>query len=157
MLDSYLLYKIIHLLGVVLLLGNIIVTAYWKVMADRNGDPMVIAFAQRLVTLTDYVFTAGGAILIVIGGNGMSSTTGIGEAYWLSWGVWLFAASGIIWVLVLIPVQFKQARMAKAFERSTVVPNQYWRLSRMWLYWGSFATVLPLINLYWMIFKPTGV
>lgn len=36
-----------------------------KTLADRTGD--VIAYAQRLVTVTDWVFTAGGVALILIG------------------------------------------------------------------------------------------
>ena len=33
---SYNAFKVIHLLGVVLFLGNIIVTALWKMLADRT-------------------------------------------------------------------------------------------------------------------------
>ena len=33
---SYDAFKVIHLLGVVLFLGNIIVTALWKMLADRT-------------------------------------------------------------------------------------------------------------------------
>ncbi|HPH07259.1 MAG TPA: DUF2269 family protein, partial [Methylotenera sp.] len=57
--DTYLWLKTIHILGVVLFLGNIIITGWWKVMADNTKNAQVIAFAQRQVTLTDYVFTAG--------------------------------------------------------------------------------------------------
>ena len=48
----YLAFKVIHLLGVVLFLGNIIVTAVWKTLADRTREPRTIAYAQRLVTVT---------------------------------------------------------------------------------------------------------
>ena len=58
-----------HSAGAVLLLGNIIVTAWWKVMADRTGNPSIIAFAQRQVTLTDFAFTAVGVILLVVAGD----------------------------------------------------------------------------------------
>lgn len=51
--NPYLLIKSLHLLGVILFVGNIIVTGWWKVMADRTGNPAIIAFAQRQVTLTD--------------------------------------------------------------------------------------------------------
>jgi uncharacterized membrane protein len=44
----YLALKLIHLLGVVLFLGNIIVTAVWKALADQTGEPRTIAYAQRL-------------------------------------------------------------------------------------------------------------
>ena len=39
--------KVIHVLGVVLFLGNINVTGVWKTLADRTGDPRTIAYAQR--------------------------------------------------------------------------------------------------------------
>ena len=35
---SYDVFKVVHLAGVVIFLGNIIVTGLWKVMADRTGD-----------------------------------------------------------------------------------------------------------------------
>jgi len=62
---SYNAFKVVHLFGVVIFLGNIIVTALWKVMADRTDNPRIIAYAQRLVTLTDWIFTAGGVAFLV--------------------------------------------------------------------------------------------
>ena len=72
-------FKVVHLFGVVLFLGNIIVTAVWKVMADHTGDPRIIAYAQRLVTLTDWIFTAGGVVLILVGAYGMAAVAGRDE------------------------------------------------------------------------------
>jgi len=46
-------------LGIVLFLGNLIVTAVWKVLADRTRQVDVIAYAQRLVAITDIAFTVG--------------------------------------------------------------------------------------------------
>lgn len=74
---SYAAFKVIHLLGVVLFLGNIIVTALWKTLADRTGEPRVIAYAQHLVTVTDWVFTGGGLVLLLIGAYGMVATAGL--------------------------------------------------------------------------------
>ena len=74
---SYDAFKVVHLAGVVIFLGNIIVTAMWKVLADRTGDPRIIAYAQRLVTITDWIFTAGGVALIVLGAYGMVFTAGL--------------------------------------------------------------------------------
>src|SRR4029450_6781241 len=63
----YLAFKVIHLLGVVLFLGNIIVTAVWKALADQTREPRTIAYAQRLVAVTDWIFTLGGIVLILVG------------------------------------------------------------------------------------------
>lgn len=69
---TYEFFKMVHVLGIVIFLGNIIVTGVWKYRADATSRPEVIAFAQRLVTLTDWIFTFGGVILILIGGFGMA-------------------------------------------------------------------------------------
>jgi uncharacterized membrane protein len=140
----------------VIFLGNIIVTAVWKALADRTRSPAIVAFSQRLVTVTDFAFTAVGVALIAITGPMMARQFGgVGATRWLTWGPGLFAASGVIWVLVLIPVQVMQARMAKAFASAPEIPPQYWKLSAIWNVAGAVATLLPLLNLYVMVFKPT--
>ena len=154
--NTYSILKSIHILGVILIMGNIIVTAWWKVMADRTKNPSVIAFAQRQVTLTDFVFTAPGALLAVMAGDAM----GYGfmpnswDIKWLIWGRGLFIASGIIWLTVLIPTQIKQARMAQSFANTQTIPDEYWRLSKRWQIFGAIAVLLPIANIYWIVFKP---
>jgi uncharacterized membrane protein len=74
---TYFAFKLVHIVGVVLFLGNIIVTGVWKALADRTGEPRVIAYAQRLVTVTDWVFTLGGIVLILIGAYGMVAVGGL--------------------------------------------------------------------------------
>jgi uncharacterized membrane protein len=153
---SYEAFKVVHLFGVVVFLGNIIVTALWKVMADRTGEARIIAYAQHLVTLTDWIFTAGGAVLILIGAYGMAAVAGLDlhGTTWLVWGQALLIASGLIWVAVLIPTQIAQARQARAFAEGGAIPDSYWRQSRRWMIWGIVATIVPLANLYIMVFKP---
>ena len=156
MVNTYLLLKSLHILGAVIFLGNIIVTGWWKVMADRTRNPAVIAFAQRQVTLTDYIFTGGGVVLILATGlgNAILHNMDFLNIKWLSWGFWLFNISGIIWITVLIPVQIKQAKMARQFANGGDIPESYWTLGRLWIIYGTLATVIPLANLYWMVFKP---
>ncbi len=155
--NTYLLLKALHILGAVLFLGNIIVTGWWKVMADRTKDPRVVAFAQRQVTLTDFVLTAGGAALLLATGLGNALLHGLDyrQIHWLVWGTGLFVASGVIWVAILIPIQVAQHRMVRAFADGGKIPRRYWSLGRAWIVFGTLATVLPLLNLYWMVFKPT--
>ena len=154
--ENYELLKSLHFFGVTLFLGNIIVTALWKMLADRTRIPSVVAYAQRLVTITDFAFTAIGAVLIYITGHLMASNFGgIDAAYWLTFGWWLFIASGVIWVLILIPLQVKQAKLAKDFATKKEIPKLYWTLSKYWAIFGIIATILPLANLYFMVFKPT--
>lgn len=152
--DTYLALKSVHLLGVVLSVGNIVVTGWWKVAADRTRDPAIVAFAQRQVTATDWVFTLGGMVLVAVGGIGnawladLPLTTG-----WTGVGNGLFLLSGVVWVAILIPVQMRQHRMALGFADGGPIPPHYWRLCRQWIFWGTVATLLPLAVIPVMVWK----
>ncbi|OYW54650.1 MAG: hypothetical protein B7Y80_06310 [Hyphomicrobium sp. 32-62-53] len=153
--DAYVVLKVAHVLGVVLFVGNIIVTAVWKGMADRTGRPEVVGFAQRLVTLTDWVFTLPGVLLVLFAGLAMAHVGGLStsETPWIWHGLVLFTVSGLIWAGVLIPLQIVQGKAARAFEHGGVIPERYWRLNRQWFIWGIAATVLPVINIAIMVVK----
>jgi uncharacterized membrane protein len=146
----------LHILGVILFLGNIVVTAVWKTLADRTRSPHVVAFSQRLVTVTDIGFTATGVVLIVVSGHVMAEDYGgvFSGPTWLTVGWSLFLASGVIWVGALVPIEVMQARLARLFRDQATIPDRYWRLSALWSLFGTVATVLPLLNLYFMVFKP---
>ena len=66
----YAFFKSVHILGLVLMAGNVTVTALWKVFADRTSKTQIMAFAQWLVTVTDFSFTLSGGFLMVVGGYG---------------------------------------------------------------------------------------
>jgi uncharacterized membrane protein len=106
MTSSFFILKALHVTGVVVFLGNIIVTAWWKMAADRTRDPAVIAYAQRQVTVTDFIFTAAGAALIVGAGDAMAYGyySDSWAVPWIFWGRVLFFSVGAIWLFVLIPI-----------------------------------------------------
>lgn len=151
--NSYLWLKVLHIVGVVLFLGNIIITGWWKNMADRTKNAQVIAFAQRQVTVTDWLFTAGGAVILTIAGGLNVHTSWSYSMKWLQWGIGLFFVSAVIWIVVLIPTQIKQAKMAAEFAKTGVIIDVYWQLCRRWNIWGGLAIVIPLCAVYFMTFK----
>lgn len=144
--------KFIHLLGMVLLLGNVTVTSVWKLFADRTRDPRTIAFAQRLVTGTDWSMTLSGIVLTMVGGYGMAlhARMPLLESGWLLYGQLAFLLSGAIWLGILLPIQIRQAAFARTFADGRVVPEVYWHLGRRWLFWGVAAT-LPLVASMWLM------
>jgi uncharacterized membrane protein len=152
----YLILKSLHLFGVVIFLGNIIVTGWWKLFADFTQHPHTLAYAQRQVTLTDYVFTFMGSTLMVISGVGMIHIQKLDffHTNWLLWGTGAFALSGILWLFVLIPLQIKLARLSRIFTPEAPIPAIYWTLERWWLVIGLLAIVLPTITLFLMVLKP---
>ena len=154
--NSYLFLKSLHVLGVIMFLGNLVVSGWWKIMAGRTGNPVVIAFAQRQTTLTDRLFAGGGLLLILLGGPGnvMQHHMDFLHIFWLRWGFWLLVILGIIWGAILIPLQIAQSRMAQRFAADGEIPARYWKLERIWKAFSLLAILLVLMSVYWMVFKP---
>lgn len=154
--DGYDILKALHVLGVVILIGNVTITAFWKVFSDMTRDPRIIAHAQRGVTVADFIFTLAGIALVLIGGYGAALLRDVPlfTPGWLVWGQLLFAASGLIWLGILVPLQVRQARAARLFAGGGEIPAAYWRDARLWLVWGVVATVPLVAAMYVMILKP---
>jgi uncharacterized membrane protein len=148
--------KLLHLIGVVVFMGNIVVTALWKALADRSDDPRVVAFAQRLVTVTDVVFTGAGAALVAATGLVMAPRYGgvLQGPAWLVWGWWLFVISGVIWIAILVPIQVKQWRIVQTLEDGQPVPERYHTLASWWLGWGLVASLIPAASMVLMVLRP---
>jgi uncharacterized membrane protein len=144
-------FKFMHLLGVVLLLGNVTASAVWKVFANRTGNAVVVVFAQKLVSYTDWSLTLGGVVLVMVGGYGMTTVAGLDlRLGWLLWGQVLFLVSGVIWLARLVPIQIAQSRMTKQFVPGSPVPREYRTLCTRWIAWGAVATV-PLVAATWVM------
>ncbi|WP_295389081.1 DUF2269 family protein [uncultured Thiodictyon sp.] len=152
----YAFFKSIHILGFVLMAGNVTVTALWKVFADRTSKTQIMAFAQWLVTVTDFSFTLSGGFLMVVGGYGAAYVGHLAlfTTPWLVLGQLMLAVAGAVWLGILVPIQIRQARWAQDFAIIGEVPAAYRKDSRTWLVWGLLSTVPLLAGLYWMVAKP---
>ncbi len=153
---NYLVLKALHIAGGIIFVGNLIVTAFWKVMADRSREPVIVAFGQKMVNLTDFAFTSIGAFILLI--TGLMMTNSISEDLWaiswIAWGLGLFLASAFLWAAVLFPVQVKQSWLVRGLSEEDEIPDQYWRLGRIWIGVAILAVLLPFINVYFMVLKP---
>jgi uncharacterized membrane protein len=154
--EPYLVLKFLHLTGVVMLMGNITVTAIWKFFADRDGRPQVLGFAQKLITYTDWSMTVWGVILTMAGGYGLAI---IGHfpllEGWMLWAQLCFVTAGLIWMGLIVPIQIKAARLARQFAEGAAVPDAYKALSRRWIFWGLVSTV-PLLAALWLMIAQPG-
>ena len=152
---SYLAWKLLHIIGACLFIGNNLVTPVWRTLAERTGHPPIVAYSQRLITLTDFIFTGGGIALLLGAGHVMAAMQPeLWQKHWFIWSYALFVLSGIVWGAVLLPIQIKQAKMAKQFADGGTIPEQYWKLSRRWAVAGVIASLIPMGSLALMVLKP---
>lgn len=147
--------KLLHIMGVVLFLGNIIVSAVWRMRAQKSEDKAIHTFSLRLIQRTDMMFTLPGVLLIVITGHMMAPQYGgIGTQGWIYHSYALLLLSALIWVAALLPIQRKQIRLITEAHAVKEAGIRYQTLHRWWAILGGLATLLPLIALYLMITHP---
>jgi uncharacterized membrane protein len=138
------LLRAVHVLGAVLLVGNVIVSGVWATLAMRPAAAVPPRTVARFVVVTDWCFTVpGGALLL---GSGLAM---VRHAGWPLWGtpfvrVGLLAllVSLVAWLLVLVPLQSRWVRAPTEAEA--------YRLFRWWSVVGWAATV-PLVIGLWVM------
>ena len=149
----YLILKLVHLAGVVLFLGNIIVGVFWKNYADRSGNTTVMANTIDGIIAADRIFTIPGILLLLAGGIGAAivgkySILGTG---WILWALIAFILAG----LAFGPISRMQRQLSIAAHTGNI--DEYERLSKGWNFWGSVALLLPIVAFVLMILKPANL
>ncbi len=151
---SYEWHKLLHVFGAILLVGNIIITAVWMLMAERTGNPAVLRFAVVGVNWADVFFTVPGIFLLIANGDVLSEQWGgILHERWIAASLALFAVSGVIWIGFLIRYQNRLIRLSAtlADEGSS---RAFITLLHQWYLGGALATILPCVSLVLMFLKP---
>ncbi len=152
---AYLGLKLIHILAVVLFLGNITTGIFWKANADRTRHPLVIANMLEGIIRADRLFTLPPIIFILIGGIGaaIAGNFPILRTGWIFWSIVLFIISGIAFMAQVGPLQRKMLALVRK-SGETLDWAAYHALSRKWEQWGAVALVTPAIAVVLMVMKP---
>ena len=152
----YLLLKSLHVVSVVLFLGNIITGVFWKVHADRGRDLRAREQSLDGIIASDRMFTMPGVFLIIITGVWMSFVGDIHmlKTDWVLWSIVLFGISGAVFGARVGPLQKKLLANVRAGIAGQWNEAEYDRLSRGWQSWGWIATGAPLVAVFLMVFKP---
>ncbi|MEK8090701.1 DUF2269 domain-containing protein [Thermithiobacillus plumbiphilus] len=152
---EYALVKTIHILSAFLLFGTGLGSAFYKYMADRNGDLRNIAITSRHVVLADWLFTAPTVIIQPATGLYLAHLAGYPLSQtWLWLSLLLFVIAGLCW----LPVVWLQIRMrdmaCHALATDTPLPERYHQMARIWFWLGIPAFLAITTVIFLMVFKP---
>jgi len=153
----YLWMKLVHILAVVLFLGNIITGLFWHRHAARTRNPRLLAHTMDGIIASDRLFTMPGVLVIIATGILAAVQGGIPllRTGWIAWTLLLFGISGITFALRVAPLQRELRALAEAGAASGSFSfDAYHRLAARWEAWGAVATVTPLAGLALMVLKP---
>ena len=152
---AYFLFKFLHVLGAVTILGTGSGIAFFMLMAHRSGEAAYIARTAGVVVLADMLFTLTAVMLQPITGGVLMwlAARSLNEG-WLAASLALYVVAGLFWV----PVVFMQIEMRDlaraAAEKATALPPRYFALFRRWFAFGIPGFGAVMIVLWLMIAKP---
>ena len=153
MANPYLFWKALHVVGAVLMVGNVTVTGVWTILLWRHRYEVPLRRIAHGILWTDLWFTFGGGALMTIAGIQMVRITPAlratwTEPGWLRTGILLLAASSLVWLVALLPDQFRMDRCPA---------DDAARFRTLYLRWsvvGWLATALLFAGVWVMVVKP---
>ena len=140
--DSYSLAKLVHLVAVVLFLGNVTLGLFWVSHAQRTRDPRLVAHAMEGIIRSDRWFTVPGVLLIIAAGFAAAAFGGLKvlRVGWIVWSIGFFTLSGAVFGMGLAPLQRRIVAAARADGAGYAVLEP---LLRRWHTLG-WVSLLPL-------------
>lgn len=151
--DTHELYDILHILGVTLFFGGLIISLAWLFLAERGGHAGVIRSAVIRANRVNLFITAPGIALIILSGVlQMPSVGGIFFNSWLIAGLLLFALAVMVWLVFFIPCLQKILHIS-ANSDDALPPEFFTTLHRLYFF-GASIIMLPLGTMLLAIFKP---
>lgn len=150
MLFSYQIHKLLHLLGIMLFMGNMLVGPVWFILAINTKNLAIAKFSVRLLGITDVAFTVFGVDLAVWNGLSMASRFGALQTQeWLQYSILLLF---LMWIM-MVPVIYFQEKIYTRIEKSDFESMNMKMSVRNWIIWGICISIPPSLIFYLMVCK----
>ncbi|MGE5650792.1 DUF2269 domain-containing protein [Noviherbaspirillum sp. UKPF54] len=153
--STYLIFKTLHIISSVVLVGTGLGSAFYLFCANRSKSLEAQAVVARFVVLADWIFTTPAVILQPVTGLAMLSLAGWpASTPWVMWSIALYLLAGACWLPVLW-LQIRMKRMADdALRSGAALPARYWTYARWWEGLGYPAFVSMVAVYFLMVNKP---
>src|SRR4030095_11867942 len=153
--NIYLLLKLIHVLAVIIFVGNITTGLFWMRQANRTRNYSIISFTMKGIITSDKWFTIPGVVIITAAGFSAAIHGGLPllRTGWIFWSIVLFSLSGLMFSIKVAPLQKKILHLAVNNAANDFGDKVYHSLLRQWETWGLLALITPLAALVMMVLK----
>lgn len=147
---SYQMHKFLHIIGVMLFFGNMIVGPVWLILALQTKQIETIRYAARLLRVTDIWLTVVPVNFAMLNGLAMATALGgIKAQPWLVSSMWLLV---VMWAMALPTVYF-QEKMYHFINQGDVENKGFLRALIGWGIVGTVISIPAALVLYLMVFK----
>ena len=153
---GYSILKILHIVSMIVFMGNITIGIFWLRYALKTRDFGIINHTIKGIIRADRIFTIPSVSLLLLAGIGAAMHGGypIFGTGWILWSLVLLGISCFAFSAMLAPVQRKIRTLTEAGGKPS---DSEWQklqtLIRQWNIWGFVAWFTPFLALLMMIMK----
>jgi uncharacterized membrane protein len=142
-------HKVLHLTGVIVFFGNMVVGPLWVAFAWPAADRSHLGFALRTLLAADIWLTTPGVQLTVWNGLFLAGSMGGVRVHpWLAQSLVLVVITALLSVAAVLPAQERLARAAETNDEAAL-RAAIWR----WALWGSLVMLPPSLIFFLMVSK----
>lgn len=140
--------RFLHVLGAVLLLGNVVVTGLWAMLLWHARPALPFRRTARVIMWADLCFTVVGGTLLTVSGIFLIQARGYPwrELPWIQHGIGALGLATLVWLWLLLPDQVRLERWAEDDPRYV---RAFWR----WTIVGWIDTLILCYGLWAMVTK----
>ena len=151
------LIRVVHVLAVVVLLGNLLMAPFWRKRLAALGGPQARAVANRSVRIADFAFTLPGWVVVLATGI-MLSIARKWQGGWLHLSLLLFLGWLVWWHILVLRARKAMLVQADDVAASPQIPTE--RVTeleeheRQWQRWSYVSAAIVILILILMVTKP---
>ncbi len=143
---GYTAHKLLHIIGVLLFMGNLIAGPLWVLYAYAEDDPAHLRWATQTLAAADIWLTTPGVQLTLWNGLFLGAHLGgVPAQPWLVESVALVLVSSVLSVTLVLPAQERLIAHAQQGDRDGVR-----RALLAWSLWGTLVMV-PFSAVGWLM------
>jgi uncharacterized membrane protein len=145
--------KVVHILAVVVLLGNLLMAPFWRKRLAALGGVQARAVANRSVRIADLIFTLPGWVVVLATGIMLIIYRGM-QGGWLHLSLLLFLGWLIFWHMLVLRARKAMIAQAEEAISSEQAPAELAQHERQWQQWSYLAAGIVVLILILMIAQP---
>ncbi|MCW8961552.1 MAG: DUF2269 domain-containing protein [Ignavibacteriaceae bacterium] len=103
----YFILVLIHVMAVIIFLGNNTITPFWKSQAEKTKDRLHVLNTWEGIIRADRFFTMPGVTILLIFGIGAALHGGFNliNTGWIFWSIIMYIISGAAFMAKVVPIQ----------------------------------------------------
>ena len=146
------LIRVVHVLAVVVLLGNLLMAPFWRKRLAAVGGAQARAAANRSVRVADLLFTLPGWVVVLATGIMLIMARGWHSPHgWLDLSLVLFLGWLVLWHVLVLRARKAMILQADEAAGGGQAPAELAQHERRWQLWSYVSAALVVLILILMV------